>query len=376
MKPKTENKNKPLKKLKTLKKQNEEEQLLLKPAVRIQELKNKLIILAHELFQTKKINEALYWKMRMLTYARTTEVKLKSSYKALKSIDSEVKLAESTKTKIKKKTLKDFKSTKTDADTDKNILYLVYVKFKIWNVVTDKEARPGKNTDFLTLNDGSVVVTQWKINQVTIQVYGKKNIIDEIKDFIDVTMSEIYVQKIEILDVHVNREIYQPQQYRYLGAERNYNVKKDENYIKYYKAWNASFEYKGFNLDMNNDIAYECVPSALYNTYGIKKENSYDYLHSIHKGGLNYVKSCLNKNDKYDYSQIENKTINYVNPYDKEIKDSEKMIQDIINQYEYDIDYEFDINSVDDIKDDRVKNEIKSIYKSIELYKEQKKYYG
>ena len=113
---------------------------------------------------------------------------------------------------------------------------------------------------------------------------------------------------------------------------------------------------------MNNDIAYECVPSALYNTYGIKKENSYDYLHSIHKGGLNYVKSCLNKNDKYDYSQIENKTINYVNPYDKEIKDSEKMIQDIINQYEYDIDYEFDINSVDDIKDDRVKNEIKSAF--------------
>jgi hypothetical protein len=193
MKPKTENKNKPLKKLKTIKKQNEEEQLLLKPAVRIQELKNKLIILAHELFQTKKINEALYWKMRMLTFARTTEVKLKSSYKALKSIDSEVKLAESTKTKTKKRTLKDFKATKDNDDTDKNILYLVYIKFKIWNAVTDKEAKPGKNTDLLTLNDGSVVVTQWKINQVTIQVYGKKNIIDEIKDFIDVTMSEIYV---------------------------------------------------------------------------------------------------------------------------------------------------------------------------------------
>jgi hypothetical protein len=48
------------------------------------------------------------------------------------------------------------------------------------------------------------------------------------------------------------------------------------------------------------------------------------------------------------------------------------MIQDIINQYEYDTDYEFDINSVDDIKDDIFKNEIKSIYKSIELYKEQK----
>jgi hypothetical protein len=141
MKPKTENKNKPLKKLKTIKKQNEEEQLLLKPAVRIQELKNKLIILAHELFQTKKINEALYWKMRMLTFARTTEVKLKSSYKALKSIDGEVKLAESTKTKTKKRTLKDFKATKDNDDTDKNILYLVYIKFKIWNAVTDNEEK-------------------------------------------------------------------------------------------------------------------------------------------------------------------------------------------------------------------------------------------
>ena len=39
MRPKTEKKVQPLKKLKTLKKQNEEEQLLLKPAVRIQELK-------------------------------------------------------------------------------------------------------------------------------------------------------------------------------------------------------------------------------------------------------------------------------------------------------------------------------------------------
>jgi hypothetical protein len=44
----------------------------------------------------------------MLTFARTKEVKLKSSYKTLNSIDSEVKLAESTKTKTKKKTLKDF----------------------------------------------------------------------------------------------------------------------------------------------------------------------------------------------------------------------------------------------------------------------------
>ena len=39
--------------------------------------------------------------------------------------------------------------------------------------------------------------------------------------------------------------------------------KKDESYIKYFKAWNATFEYKGFNLDMNNDIALN-VSQVLY----------------------------------------------------------------------------------------------------------------
>ncbi len=34
--------------------------------------------------------------------------------------------------------------------------------------------------------------------------------------------------------------------------------------IKYFKAWNATFNYKGFNLDMNNDVEFECVPNALF----------------------------------------------------------------------------------------------------------------
>ena len=55
MKIKTENIVKPLKKIKTIKKQKEEEEQAKKPAVRIQELKNKLIILAHELKVDKKL---------------------------------------------------------------------------------------------------------------------------------------------------------------------------------------------------------------------------------------------------------------------------------------------------------------------------------
>ena len=66
------------------------------------------------------------------------------------------------------------------------------------------------------------------------------------------------------------------------------------------------------------------------------------------------------------------KPINYVNPYDKMIKDAERMIKEYINRYEYNIDYEFDVNSIDDIKDKVIKEEIESLYKSIDEYTEQK----
>ncbi len=40
------------------------------------------------------------------------------------------------------------------------------------------------------------------------------------------------------------------------------------------------------------------------------------------------------------------------------------MIIQYINQYEYDIYYEFDVNSVNDIEDKRIKHEVESLYKS------------
>jgi hypothetical protein len=165
-----------------------------------------------------------------------------------------------------------------------------------------------------------------------------------------------------MLDVHVNKEIYQPKQYRYLGGLKRYDLKKNKDYVQYFKAWNASFDYKGFNLDMNNDVAFECVPNALFKTYGTKKEVSNQYLHSVHKGGLDYVKNTLNRNNTTQ-QEIQ---IDYINPYDEMIKNDEKMIKQYINQYEYDIDYEFDVNSVDDIKNERIKHEIESLYKSID----------
>ena len=105
---------------------------------------------------------------------------------------------------------------------------------------------------------GSDIHTEWVIKNSTLQTYGKNNIIDKIKEFIDVALKEPYTHKIKILDVHVNKEIYQPKQYRYLGGmtrtkyykiiDKDYMAYKE--YIQYFKAWNASFTYKGFNLDI------------------------------------------------------------------------------------------------------------------------------
>jgi hypothetical protein len=372
MRPNKEKKEKPLKKIKTIKKQKEEEEQALKPAVRIQELKNKLIILAHELKVDKKINDTLYRKMQLLTYSRTTEQKLKDSYKTLKDINNKIDYQKNeTNQKIKKITVKDFEANKKNVDDDKNVLYNVYIKYKVWfNISEPTEEKD--NYEVFTDNEGIKKHTIWEIKNSTLHIYGKNTIIEEMKNFIDTVIYNAYTHKIKILDVHVNKEVYQPKQYRYLGAAKKgsyYIVGGSSGYnIKYFKAWNATFNYKGFNLDMNNDIEFECVPNALFKTYGTKKETSNQYLHSVHKGGLDYVKKVLNRNN----TTQDETPINYINPYDKMIENAEKMIKEYINQYEYSIDYEFDVESVDDIKDEKIKNEIESLYKSIDEYTEQK----
>ena len=134
MRPNKEKKEKPLKKIKTIKKQKEEEEQAIKPAVRIQELKNKLIILAHELKVDKKINDTLYRKMQLLTYSRTTEQKLKDSYKTLKDINDKIDSQKNeTNQKRKKITVKDLNQIKRLLMMIKiyYTMYILNIKFGI-----------------------------------------------------------------------------------------------------------------------------------------------------------------------------------------------------------------------------------------------------
>ena len=56
------------------------------------------------------------------------------------------------------------------------------------------------------INDtGAEIHTVWKINNHTLQTYGKNNIIDKIKDFLEIALSNPYTYKIKLLDVRVNK---------------------------------------------------------------------------------------------------------------------------------------------------------------------------
>ena len=46
------------------------------------------------------------------------------------------------------------------------------------------------------------------------------------KKFLEIALSNPYTHKIKMLDVHVNKEIYQPKQYRYLGGITRFDKKK------------------------------------------------------------------------------------------------------------------------------------------------------
>ena len=130
-----------LNEIKEIRKQKEK---VVKPAVRIQALKNKLIILANDLFSKKNINAALYRKIELLTYSRTTEKKLDESYNILKNIKRDIGKSNELKIKTKKITSKDFKKEliKTKESEVKTIdkpYEIAFPKYKFYKEPTSEQ---------------------------------------------------------------------------------------------------------------------------------------------------------------------------------------------------------------------------------------------
>ena len=226
------------------KKQEEDEQISkVSPAKHIQKLKMSLGIMAHDLFTNKKIGKALYSKMMNLTYDRTREETLKTNIDVLTSIEDNVQSNISKREKVKKVSHKDFKQIKEVKKKDKSNVYNVFIKFNMMVEEDEEELKPK------TLN-------------TTLKIIGKDNIKNDLKDLIDFQMKNIYVQSVEILDVIANKDVIQSDIYKWTGTEQF------EGDIKYFKARNSNFNYHNFNLDINNEIPFECVPNALIISYG------------------------------------------------------------------------------------------------------------
>ena len=142
----------------------------------------------------------------------------------------------------------------------------------------------------------------------TILIQGKHNIKEEIKKVIDTMTTYPYVVFINLVNVHINKQIIEENEYRWLGAEMNDQmklVKRDDgsfqqtNIFKYFKAWQMGFQYHAWNLDINNETPFECVPNALYKVLGNRESGKFDA--KIANGGIEYVKEQLNSHNDLDF---------------------------------------------------------------------------
>ncbi len=127
----------------------------------------------------KEINYSLYRKILLLTYSRTTEQKLKDTYKTLKDIDNSIKQSEALqgedKTQKHKNYSKRFKENKETVDYDINISYIIYVKFKGWYIINSES--DGNNYQLFESDLGADIHSLWLIKQITLQTYGKKKLL-------------------------------------------------------------------------------------------------------------------------------------------------------------------------------------------------------
>ncbi len=99
--------------------------------------------------------------------------------------------------------------------------YITYIlKNKVWYIIGNPSEASEDMYELFISDSGSNIHTVRVIKNSTLQTYGKNNIIDKIKEFIDVVL----------------REIYQPKQYRYLGGVIRIDRKKKQEYIQYFKA--------------------------------------------------------------------------------------------------------------------------------------------
>ena len=85
-------------------------------------------------------------------------------------------------------------------------------------------------------------------------------------------ISQPYCLKADVVQIIINKleglktdQKLEDKIYRYRGLFERYNYTTHTNELIFDKAWKAEiflFQYKAYNMDINNETALECVPNA------------------------------------------------------------------------------------------------------------------
>ena len=84
-----------------------------------------------------------------------------------------------------------------------------------------------------------------------------------------------YILKVGILRLSIDKEGKDSEFYRWQEG------KITDNLIKFMKAWNAKFEYHGFNVDTDDETPFECVSNALFKMYGNRDAGSSKFIPGV-----------------------------------------------------------------------------------------------
>ena len=232
-------------------------------------IKSEILLLAKDLYNKNKINKPLYTKLYNISIGASRLPKLQSTLATLQEIQKMDQV-------IKKK---HFNEKISDAKNEAKVVYNVYSKYLIYKSVSYDD-------------DGNVIQSDSESDEANIneRIIGKNNIEKSIKDNIKFYLSYPYIVRVEVLKVIVNKMEVEKDVYRYTGGQLN-----KQNQIEYFKAWDMGFKYHGYNLDLNDEIPYKCVPNALVKMYGKKDTKRRDeYISAVKNGGVEYVEKCLN----------------------------------------------------------------------------------
>ena len=140
-------------------------------------------------------------RMNKALYKRLTTPKKRPQIKMIEANLQMLQNIQESQDKKTKYNIKSFNQAKKDLEADNNVNYNVYVKLKTYTDKTDEN-------------------TAMDIHQ-TVHVQGKANIKNNIKELIDYNLLHPYIEKVDVVNVAINRVILEEDEYRWLGGEKS-----------------------------------------------------------------------------------------------------------------------------------------------------------